>query len=294
MAAQTDLNAILVELRHLRQQLEALRLPTIVPVTPAEDLTQAGDVLIVTAWNSVVGQTLRVVGLRRTAKGFLVPFGGVLSPSADRMPNQLVLRLGETQDDTLVRVAVLTDVPTQRGQTFVRLAVGRSMPTPSELAILAQDYVTVAAPLAWPGGRIASPTEGPGAIRSITGTDPAAGVEISETVPSNTRWRLIIVRLVLATDATVGNRRIRLVLDDGVNVLAEISSANVIPPNVSNRSHWMNLGYTNTDAGVFNLDGLPSALYLAGGYRIRSTTVNLALGDNYGPPQLLVEEWITV
>ena len=56
--------------------------------------------------------------------------------------------------------------------------------------------------------------DGPGTIQSITGTDPSAGNEISQTVPANTIWRLWGMYATLVTDAGVADRRASRYIDD--------------------------------------------------------------------------------
>jgi hypothetical protein len=62
-------------------------------------------------------------------------------------------------------------------------------------------------------------------LRLITGTDPAANVEISETVPTGARWKLRSFRFAFVADANVANRTIVLTIDDGATTLFETSSA---------------------------------------------------------------------
>jgi hypothetical protein len=86
--------------------------------------------------------------------------------------------------------------------------------------VLLQGYVTDTSRLSFPGSPIRSSIEGPGVLRSITGTNPAANAEISETVPTNARWRVHAIRFTLVTDANVANREVALTLDDGAAVFA--------------------------------------------------------------------------
>lgn len=133
--------------------------------------------------------------------------------------------------------------------------------------------------------------DGPGTIRSITGTDPAAGAEISETVPADARWRLMGVGLTLVTDATAANREVRLVIDDGTTIIAEIP-AGVTQVASETRRYSFGAGFPR-GAGAQSLNviaPLPPVV-LGAGYRVRTLTTNLQAGDNYGAPQLLVEEW---
>jgi hypothetical protein len=82
-------------------------------------------------------------------------------------------------------------------------------------ATLLQGPVSSLQRIAWPGSLLLSSLDVAGILRSITGTDPAAGAEISETVPTGARWRLRALAATLVTSATVANRTVSLRVDDG-------------------------------------------------------------------------------
>lgn len=118
---------------------------------------------------------------------------------------------------------------------------------------------------------------------------PAAGAEISHTVPAGKIWRLLSARYELVTDATVSNRRTSLVIDDG---------ATVIHRHVSNQVQAASLTY-EYDWGVGRIEAAVRSghvgdplvpLNLPAGYRIRTITENLQAGDDYSAAFLLVEE----
>ena len=130
-----------------------------------------------------------------------------------------------------------------------------------------------------------------GMIRSITGTDPAPGAEISEIVLPRRRWLLRSIYITFTTSAVVANRQIRLVIDDGSDNLFLITTSTLHPASLSYTYTFANfsmpevLSYTNV------IHSLPP-LVLPPGSRIRTITLNLDPDDNYDAPQLLVEEWI--
>jgi hypothetical protein len=220
-------------------------------------------------------------------RGSLVDFSETLNPASDRTLSTVDIPLAGRVP---VSISVSTTVATQRGQTFVRIALADS--AGNERAVLAQDYVTVAAPLGWPGGRIASPTEGPGAIRSIMGTDPGAGVEISETVPMNARWRIISIRATLLTAAVTINRSVLWVLDDGTFSFYTMYPGSTQPAS-SRYDYFLTPAAFRGFAG-FNDFFVPAPIgtVLRAGHRIRTQTESLQAGDNWEAPQLQVEEWI--
>lgn len=160
------------------------------------------------------------------------------------------------------------------------------------LATLLQGYVTTNARLAWPGSPILPSTAGAGRLRTITGTDQVAGVEITETVPAGVRWNLISFRGFLTTSATVANRQPSLVIDDGANILHQSGANAVVAASATAGYFW------GSGVGAFGATGngnqgtLPDRLPLSPGYRMRTSTLLLDAGDNWGAPQYLVEEFI--
>lgn len=132
-----------------------------------------------------------------------------------------------------------------------------------------------------------------GAIRSVSGRDPAAGAEISITVPAGAVWRVLGLRFELVTDATAADRQVDLLIDDGANTLLRIE-----PPAVQAAS--LTRGY-NCGPGLPArtvltsqfLMPLPVDTLLAGEWRIRTVTANLQAADNFGAVYLWVEEWLS-
>lgn len=178
--------------------------------------------------------------------------------------------------------------PVRRGECYVRITllmggfpVGR----------LIAAYLTDGKTLTWPPGVQEGFIEGPGYVHLVSGSNPAAGAECSESVPTNSRWRLIAVYLNLTTDATVATRTINLIIDNGTSIIWKgaawgsqtasqsptYSAAQALNPDSSSGSRQQSL---------------PSNNLLFAGYRIRTLTTNLQAGDDYAIPRYLVEEWI--
>ena len=129
-----------------------------------------------------------------------------------------------------------------------------------------------------------------GRILSITGTDPDAGAEISEVVPARRRWRILAVRFTFVTDATVADRLVHLHIDDGVNTFADICVTTAHQASVTKTYNFSNFGSTQLNPANCLYIPLPP-LPLSPGFRIRTATDLIEAGDNFGAPQLLVEEW---
>lgn len=134
---------------------------------------------------------------------------------------------------------------------------------------------------------ITSDLDGPGEMQSLTGANPAAGIEIIETVPTNTIWRLWGGYATLVTDAGVANRRVNVYIDDGTNNIFRSVSASVQtasntetytigPHAVVADNHWI---------------PTPSGMVMLAGWRIQTSTTLIEAGDNWSAPQLTVEAW---
>jgi len=239
-----------------------------------------------------------LAGVTLTLEARVLRLDGSISPQQEpHITNALRTEVTSTHaigEGWLQHLNVRATVGTpRRGQCFVIVDLVRGQTggvTP--LGVLLQGYAKDTTGLAWPGMLHSDSADGPGCIRSITGTDPAAGVEVSETVPANARWRLLGVDVALVTDATVANREVVLVLDDGVLPLAEIASGTAQAASLTRRYSFA-VGVQRGAGAVSTIINAPIPDgFLMGGHRIRTQTTGIVAGDNFGAPQLWVEEWI--
>ena len=131
-----------------------------------------------------------------------------------------------------------------------------------------------------------------GALRTYLGTDQAANTEFSESVPSGAVWELLAVRATLVTDANVANRQASLILDDGTNTFCTsypVSNHAASTTVVYNWVTELGASYTTVTTNV-QLLPLPKIL-LGPGFRVRSSTASIQVGDNWGVPAFLVVEY---
>ena len=185
--------------------------------------------------------------------------------------------------------AVAWTTPVQNGRCFINMFL---LAGGVRLFSLGSGYLSDGKQISWPPAKHTPMGSGPGFLRSITGTDPAAGAEVTETVPTNARWRLVFARAILVTDATVANRRCNWLIDDGVNTFVAADDAYDQTASTT-ISHCLSAIQVRGGIGTDVNTQLPSVpLFLFQGWRVRTSTTNLQAGDNYGAPRLLVEEWI--
>lgn len=249
------------------------------------------DSLRLRTFGALAGVTLaletRIVG----PDGVVQAGGDVHTPNTDRTEKVTIHDVGE---GFLLSASLrATAGAPRRGQVFAILDLVRgSTGAIQPLAMLLQGYVTDSSRLGWPGSPVQASADGPGVIRSITGSDPAAAAEILETVPTNARWKLLGFRATLVTDANVANRLPRLVVDDGSAILLRAESINFQVASTT-MAHWAAVGLAKIATASQDPQwGFPVGLALPGGFRLGTSTVALQAGDNWSAPQLLVEEWI--
>lgn len=250
------------------------------------------DHLLITTLNAVASAELRIGGRVLRIDGSIVPFQDRHVPNTDRTAATTLIRLPE---GWLQNVTVVSSGGSPLyAQTWVRVDLVRGDNAGrTTLATLVQGVVTAAQRRAWPGSPLVATHEGPGAMRSITGTDPGAAAEFSETVPTGARWRPHALSFTLLTDATVANREVALTFDDGTNIYCvQLPGAVQAAGGVRRYSYGLDTAVVASGLGAVDRTiPLPRLLMLAG-HRIRSVTGNLQAGDNYSAPQLLVEEWL--
>lgn len=177
----------------------------------------------------------------------------------------------------------------KRGTCFVRISLRVEGVI---MATLFADYVTDTVAPAYPNGNITSSIEGCGLLRVITGTDPAAGSEISETVPTGALWRVLSLFASFTTDATVQTRAPYLVFDDGATVYLRSQSVTGVTASLASNISFIANGATGGSGTLVTHGYSPYAVRVLPDHRIRTITVNLQAGDNYGTPTFLIEEWI--
>ncbi len=247
------------------------------------------EALRVTTIGSVANVVLTVTGRLLTFDGVVMPIQMTPTLNTDRTSATTLQNLG--QGWLLgARVAIASGTVAY-GQVWALIELVRGQTGAVQpLVTLASGIVTTTLPLTFPGGAVHNPVEQLGAVRSIAGTNPAAGAEVSETVPTGARWLLHALSVRLVVDATVANREPMLTLDDGATVFARFPLAANITASQTRDLTWAAVGAaltaTQSNTLVVPLPPIP----LLAGYRIRTVTANLQAADDYGAPQLLVEE----
>jgi hypothetical protein len=197
----------------------------------------------------------------------------------------------------ILSVSAVAAVAATRGQTFLRVATQRSASGAGNPAqMLFADYVTTQATSAYPNGRILAPTEGPGLVQAFTVANPAAGVDWSQTVPVNSRWRVRSWNATFTASAAAGNRSVAALLSGPAGALWQLSAlVNVIASSVTLFSAGGIVPYTGINTSLLGLP-LPPDLILTGSSLIPTVlgtqTFGILAGDQWSAIHLLIEEWL--
>lgn len=182
-----------------------------------------------------------------------------------------------------------------RGQIYALVAMAPAG------GYLAKGYVTPGHPLSMGEFVEAGPHGGHGYRHTIIGGDPAANAECSDAVPTNTIWRVEAYQVELVCDANVATRVPYLLASRGTRKRLTAHRINAgFTAGVTKTAMWSRgnatLGtvavtLTDTETALVQ-DSLIWNLCLVAGDVLRTQTDLLQVGDNYGAPDIDVEDWV--
>jgi hypothetical protein len=243
------------------------------------------------AHGSAASVRLAIEGRLIATDGSVNTIRAELAPTSDRLASTVI---ANAREGWLLHghVRVVSGAP-NIGQCFCRVEIVRGRTgdvTP--LMTLAQGYVGALSNLTWPEQFTVAPGDGRGFIRNVTGTDPAAGADWSETVPTNARWRLIAARAALVTDATVASRTASITVDDGTTTVWNMPCHTTQAASLTFTYYFTAIGASGFASGNTLVIPAPPDMVMGPGWRVRAQTGTIQAGDNWGAPQLWVEEWI--
>lgn len=130
-------------------------------------------------------------------------------------------------------------------------------------------------------GSAATPTQ-------LNGSNPAAGAEVSQTVPGGERWELKAVSVALVQGLTQTPQPI-LQIDDGTDVVYESFGASAAQAvSTTCRYTWAPghtlSGLVGATTNVHAVAPLPFGLVLDAGWRIKTVTLGIGANSDYGAP----------
>lgn len=245
----------------------------------------------INSWNALAGVVVTVRARFLNADGRIINHEWMHTPNTNRTKatSDFPLGVGFPLNITCFASSGTPLI----GQTFVQVQIisglgGATTP----LGTLLQDYVTAVQALAFPGSPIRSSTEGQGYPRTLTGSVPGVGAEISESVPSGARWQLISLFAQFAASVAVATRWPNLVLAAGAAKMAKMPyPAGVTASNLIDVTWGQGLVCIAAVAGtVEGFQGLPIGLVLPSGTLIKTETLNIQGTDQYNAPNMTLVE----
>lgn len=261
-------------------------------VEPGAFLCDGNVSLRVNVWNALTGVTVTIRMRFLGIDGQEVDNSFDVTPATNRTKTSLDFALGVGFPLNIIAFAS-AGAPTI-GQTFVQVQLvrgsgGAALP----MATLIQSYCTSVQTLSFPGSPILSSLEGAGAVRVITGTQPGAGVEVTETVPAGARWQVLSFLGRFQTSAAVAARVPGLLIDDGANILFGGGPNSNQPASQTVKHIWApgNTMVTSID-GSYVLVPMPIGLTLSAGARMRTLTSLIDAADQWSQIVYLVREWL--
>lgn len=263
-------------------------------VTPPSRVYIAlNDLLVVAAASNFAAANVTVRGRLLRVDGQIIEIPVVVTGDGTRV---LVTKTLELAEGYLLSLTAQANAALNPGQSlFVQCGIQR--PSGSGVQFfetLLAGYISGAQVLSYPEASWASPVPGQGALRSITGTLPGAGTEISEVVPAGARWRLVAFTFSLTTAVAVANRIVHVTLDDGALVYYNVVNDFTQVASTTQRYNAAPVGgrWLNNDSD--NMLPTPIGLVMPAGHRIRTATTALQAADAYTAPQYLVEEFLSI
>jgi hypothetical protein len=129
-------------------------------------------------------------------------------------------------------------------------------------------------------------------VKTVAGTNPAANVECSDTVPAGKVWKLLAYTVTLVQGATQTPTP-NLTISDGTTVVSSYPGASAaVSVSTTTQLVWAPLQPLTAGAGAtFNTAPIPGGLILPAGYKLITSTAGKGANTDYGAPAIWVVEY---
>jgi hypothetical protein len=191
--------------------------------------------------------------------------------------------------------AQLTANAASRGQCFVKLQLHKN-PSGSDQtlgALLFQGYVSADDHLSYPQSVTESSLNGRGWLHGVTVSNPAAGANITTSVPTGVHWNIRSLAFQFVSGAGAGNRTVVL----EATLTTGQSGLFVVPTSVQTAGLTYLYGYAQ---GIFNefqtpymAIALPTDAVLPAGTTITAGLGGIQSADQFQNISMFVEEWVS-
>jgi len=133
------------------------------------------------------------------------------------------------------------------------------------------------------------------ALKTVTGTNPAANTEITETVPSGKSWIVRSISIPCVQGATQTPLPILVVKDEAGAIIYESPGSDTVQAtSTTTQYNWAEgltiSGQIGATTNVHAFAPLPRDLSLKAGATISTNTIGIGANTNYGAPIIVVEE----
>ncbi len=243
---------------------------------------------------------------------FMLGFEGTLTGV------EVVATSGEPDSDVYVRVVLEDDMQIERGTLFrgymdafssphgsggkpvkatwyLRIDTMSSMSTSPDLVLRGTFLSKKRTAAGWTGTDEPS-TGGSGKLIQYTGSQPAAGSQNAETVPTNARWEILMIKTRLVCSATSASRVVDLFFNSvgGSNTYMAIPSGYSQTANQDcgmTYKHWGIASDTARDANNLKMN-LPTNIFLLASEQFVTATASMQVNDQFDAPLYTVREWL--
>ena len=249
--------------------------------------TKTKTELQIESWSNAA-RTLVITGVDSLGQNFSFEH----ETNADRSLNSTRHTVNPDTAQYVWTLVVIPPAGVRRGECFIRISV---LWNNRQVERLSTGYVTDGKSIAYPPGVFEGFTDGAGLLRSITGTNPAAGVEITEACPTNAKWKMKGAAFQVVADGNAANRAVRLLINDGVTDVLSYP-ATVLVAATQTRIFRFQKGWPNDPTTFGTLADIwafiSDEIEIFQGWSWRTQTESIQVGDDFGAPVFIVEEWI--
>ena len=154
------------------------------------------------------------------------------------------------------------------------------------LYFLVAGYVYHPRGISWPQASDETKNSFKSAPTIVTGTNPAANVEVSETMGAGLAQTLKSFRVTLVTDGTAATRQVHLLFNDNsANVLLDLVASGTQTASLTRNYNFMQWpGGSPANSGTEIYTAIPRDFIFLPDWTITTVTDNRQLTDNYGAP----------
>lgn len=189
----------------------------------------------------------------------------------------------------LLRIGLSTIGSSFRGQVWCAIGILHAGVAGQQM--LAQGFVDVANRLQWPSGVWEPQVSGQGFYATQAITNPAVGADISFANLANARVRVVGMIATLTTSATVANRLVQLVTNDGTRNAQPALAAAVQAASLAIQYLFTPVGSSIAPVGTIAQLSIPTPMTLMPSWLLNTLTQNIQAGDQWSAITLALEKW---